>query len=76
MRIIAALGTHDYRRTLSKDRAFDGRRGRRAPQKTTKSIKRCGAIGALAEAGERTDARIAALVSAIGEHVQQGHPQK
>jgi hypothetical protein len=30
----------------------------------------------LVEAGERTDARIAALVSAIGEHVRLGHPQK
>lgn len=28
----------------------------------------------LRELGEATDARIAALVSAIGEHVRQGHP--
>jgi predicted nucleic acid-binding Zn-ribbon protein len=30
----------------------------------------------LRELGEATDARIAALVSAIGEHVRQGHPQQ
>jgi hypothetical protein len=29
----------------------------------------------LRELGEATDARIAALVSAIGEHVRLGHPQ-
>jgi predicted nucleic acid-binding Zn-ribbon protein len=29
----------------------------------------------LRQLGEATDARIAALVSAIGEHVRQGHPQ-
>jgi hypothetical protein len=29
---------------------------------------------ALRELGEATDARIAALVSAIGQHVRQGHP--
>jgi hypothetical protein len=28
----------------------------------------------LRELGEATDARIAALVSAIGQHVRQGHP--
>ena len=30
----------------------------------------------LRELGEATDARIAALVSAIGEHVRQGHPHQ
>jgi hypothetical protein len=30
----------------------------------------------LRELGEATDARIAALVSAIGEHIRQGHPQQ
>src|ERR1700691_1487719 len=30
----------------------------------------------LRELGEATDARIAALVSAIGQHVRQGHPQQ
>jgi hypothetical protein len=30
----------------------------------------------MAALGEATDARIAALVSAIGEHVRLGHPQK
>jgi hypothetical protein len=30
----------------------------------------------LRELGEATDARIAALVSAIGEHVRQGHPRQ
>ena len=30
----------------------------------------------LRELGEATDARIAALVSAIGQHVRQSHPQQ
>jgi len=30
----------------------------------------------LRELGEATDARIASLVSAIGQHVRQGHPQQ